>query len=220
MTPPNTPPARPPADRRRTPARRVGARAGQACALATTLLVLGCNGGGSGAPSGGPTFVAFASDFNGFRDWSSAPAMQASTLPPLDAGDGTNGLGAADGGAADAGIHGGPLTVYWKAPPPHGATTFPLGTIIVKEPSDGDLTTRQIFAMVKRGGDFNPTGAVNWEWFELQNVDSATVQIVWRGFGPPAGETYGGNPAFCNGCHVIAAGNDDVWSSALQLTNF
>ena len=94
------------------------------------------------------------------------------------------------------------------------------GTIIVKEPSDGDLTTRQIFAMVKRGGDFNPTGAVNWEWFELQNVDSATVQIVWRGFGPPAGETYGGNPAFCNGCHVIAADNDDVWSSALQLSNF
>jgi hypothetical protein len=185
-------------------------------------LMLGALGLACGAtpPSSmpGTTFTAFATDFEGFHSWPSAPATPSPNLPPVPGGDGV------DAGtiAADGGVHVLPLTVYWNRPPPTGSTTFPVGTIIVKETDEADLTARKIFAMVKRGGDFNATGAVNWEWFELQNGVDSGVVINWRGFGPPSGsaDVYGGNPTICNNCHVIAAANDDVWSSAVQLANF
>jgi hypothetical protein len=164
-------------------------------------------------------FVAQTSDFQGFHDWQSAPAMPATTLPPVDGGDGI------DAGAVtlgDAGtVHNMPLTVYWNSSPPHGSTTFPVGTIIVKETSEADITARKIFSMVKRGGDFNPNGAVNWEWFELQNLADGSVSINWDGAQAPGGmDVYSSNPNLCNECHLKAAANDDVWSSALQLSNF
>jgi len=193
----------------------VRARLGRIVVLAAA--VGGCQAGSPSSPPDSQYFVAFAPDFYGFHAWPSALAVPAPTLPPPQGGVG-------DGGSADAGvdggIHSGPLTVYWKQPPPGGSTSFPLGTIIVKEGDSGDLTTQQIFAMVKRGGDFNPTGAVGWEWFELKNIDEDHDQIIWRGVGPPAGERYGGDPATCNACHVQAAANDCIWSSALQLADF
>jgi hypothetical protein len=189
--------------------------------------VSGCQAAGASSPPDAQYFVAFAPDFYGFHDWPSAIAVPAPTLPTPQSGAGDGGLrdgGSGDGGLADAGadggIHSGPLTVYWNRAPVAGSTSFPVGTIIVKEGDSGDLTTRQIFAMVKRGGDFNPTGAVGWEWFELKNIDEDSDAIVWRGVGPPAGERYGGDPATCNDCHAQAASNDCVWSSALQLAGF
>ena len=49
--------------------------------------------------------------------------------------------------------------------PPAGATSYPVGTILVKaiEPSD-DATTWELFGMVKRGGGFNASGATDWEY--------------------------------------------------------
>lgn len=185
-------------------------------------LGLACGAGTPSASSAG-TFTAFASDFEGFHDWPSAPARPAATLPAVPGGDGVDAATPADAGVSDGGVHTLPLTVYWKVPPPlPGSTTFPLRTIIVKETSEADPTARKIFAMVKRGGDFNPTGAVDWEWFELQNAVDGGAVINWRGYGPPSGsgDVYGGNPTICNTCHLIAAANDDVWSSAVQLTNF
>ncbi len=188
-------------------------------ALLLSTLWMGCNAGGTPSTPVG-TFTAFASDFLGFHDWTSAAATPASTLPPFDASFGV----AADGGGltGDGGVHTLAETVYLNHPPPSGSTTFPVGTIIVKETEEAEPTARKTFAVVKRGGDFNPTGAVNWEWFELQNSANGGVVINWRGYGPPSGsaDIYGGDPAVCNHCHLIAAANDDIWSSSLQLTNF
>jgi hypothetical protein len=145
------------------------------------------------------TFLAFATTFAGYRNWSHAAAT-------------------ADG--APSGVHtNGPMTVYWNELPPHGGVEFPVGTTIVKE-TDPGVSPAQIFAMVKRGGGYNSTGARGWEWFELQSPDSDSVIILWRGVGPPNGETYGGDPTTCNTCHAQAVGNDFVWSTALQLSSF
>lgn len=193
-----------------------GARVLAVLGLGAALAVGGCHAGqaagqadGAAGGDGGNYFVAFAPDFYGFRTWSSAPAVPIATLPPPPVPD----------GGADGGIHVGMLTVFWNAPPPAGSSRFPVGTIIVKETDGGAVTSRQVFAMVKRGGDFNAGGAVDWEWFELMNIDDQHVTVVWRGVGPPAGERYGGNPATCNDCHLRAASNDDVWSSALALAS-
>jgi hypothetical protein len=193
--------------------------AGLALSLAAALVPAGCAANGPPAAPGG-TFVAFASNFQGFHGWSSAAATPAAGLPAIDGGDG---VAVPDGGAAtDGGIHRLPLTVYWNQAPPSGSSAFPVGTIIVKETDEVDPTARQIFAMVKRGGNFNAAGAVDWEWFELKNAADGTVAVSWHGYGPPSGsgDVYGGNPAVCNSCHMVAAPNDYVWSGALQLSNF
>lgn len=151
---------------------------------------------GTGAlPSVSPTtsFVAFSSDFQGFRAWPSF------TLP-----------GAPDvgGGAHVAGDR----TVYINQVPAAGSTTFAKGTIIVKAITGPDP---KLFAMVKRGGDFNGTGAVGWEWFEVHELSGDTVMDVeWRGVGPPDGENYAGNAeGGCNGCHSTSP-RDSVLSVA------
>lgn len=172
--------------------------------LSTALLAAACSSSGaSTSDAGAPTtFVAYASSFDNFHQWSSAPATAAD-----DAGDGLHGLG--------------PLRVYWNEAPPHGATAFPVGTIIVKETEESDVTQRTVFAMVKRGGGFNSGGANGWEWFSLLDDTDGSVTLLWRGVVAPPGQTYA-NQAIgdCNGCHVQAAANDSVWDSALQLSKF
>jgi hypothetical protein len=147
------------------------------------------------------SFLAFAASFQGFQRWDHYPA-------PADQ----------DAGAADP-VHVDPTLIEYvnhRAPP--GNAPFPVGTMIVKEGTQGDPLQRQFFAMVKRGGDYNATGAIGWEWFELQNVaePAGSVSIVWRGFGPPEGEIYGGNAkAGCNECHVTAE-HDAVFAPEAQ----
>jgi hypothetical protein len=200
------------------PWQSAGRRALLALALGGAASATGCNAAAPGKGGDGGVFVAFASDFNGFHDWpgKAFPAEPSPNLPPVDAG----GVGP-DGGATDGGVHPLPETEYWKIPSPITGNEFPLRTIIVKETNEADPTARQVFALVKRGGDFNPTGAVDWEWFELKNVADGSVVINWHGYGPPSGsaDIYGGNPAVCNTCHLKAAANDYVWSAALQLSN-
>lgn len=158
------------------------------------LAPIGC-AGARGEPDPSPpaepaksgTFIAFAADFQGFQGWDHYPAR-------------------GDGGASDP-AHADPTLVEYinrRAPP--GSLTFPVGTMIVKEGSEGDPLEREFFAMVKRGGDYNASGAVGWEWFELRNLATpGTVTIVWRGFGPPMGEIYGGDAlGGCNECHASA----------------
>jgi hypothetical protein len=149
-------------------------------------------------------FVAYASSFDCYQSWANTAPATAEN----DAGDGLHGVG--------------PLQVYWNASPAHGSTSFPVGTIIVKETQEADVTQRVVFAMVKRGGGFNaPPGANGWEWFSLQNNTDQSVNILWRGIVAPPGQTYA-NQAIgdCNGCHTLANGNDAVWDDALQLANF
>ena len=175
---------------------------GKGALLMSALLGLACASGPTSKDGGtqSDAFIAFSADFAGFHDWQSFDVTK-------DAAPGT--------------IHPDAMLIeYLNKPPPSGSTEFPVGTIIVKEGTDGDPTTRQFFAMAKRGANWNVDGATGWEWFELRNAANGGVGIVWRGVGPPAGEVYGGDPnAGCNTCHV-QCGNDAVCAKAVQLAQF
>ena len=107
----------------------------------------------------------------------------------------------------------GPRTHYINMVPPSGSTEFPVGTIIVEAMEGASAHT---VAAVKRGGGYN--GGRNWEWFE---VKENPVAIVWRGLGPPNGESYGGDPNGCNTCHSACGGDNDLRCSPyLQLSSF
>jgi hypothetical protein len=142
----------------------------------------------------GPVFQAYARDFQGFEKW------------PSETFDDPNAAGATH----VAGIR----TIYLNQAPPADAPEFPLGTIIVKQTSDG-----KIFAQVKRGGGYNLKGAKNWEWFEIAKNAAGVVYIQWGATFPPAGEAYGGDPNGCNSCHMLgdALTNDYVIAPGLSL---
>jgi len=151
-----------------------------------------CGGGGGGDPP--DVFLAFSTTFAPFRSWTSFHSD-----------------GPADDGTVTPDVLG-PRTQYINQAPAHGAAEFPVGTVIVEARESGE---RKIFAGVKRGGGFNAGGAADWEWFELAEQP---VTIVWRGVGPPLGDTYGGDPnGGCNACHTKCAGNDYVCSAKLAL---
>lgn len=170
-------------------------------------LIAACGDGGDAPATGsdatnagtGGTFIAFTPAFEGWRTWEKFPL----------------GEGSAQGQAHLAG----PRSEYLNKRPPKGSTEFPVGTIIVKELEVGALEDRKVFAMVKRGGSYNAASAPGWEWFELKNAPDGTMGgIVWRGFGPPAGEQYGGDKNGCASCH--SGGNDFVPGAPLALSNF
>ncbi len=147
---------------------------------------------------GGVPFIAEASDFTGFHAWRSFYIDD--NLAP-----------------GDSHING-PRHVFINHVPPEGSTQFPVGTIIVKETDPpGPVTGRTVFASVKRGGNFDPTGDRNWEWFSLQNLANGTESILWRGAGPSSGGVYG-NAALggCNACHGSAASTDYVLTPQLE----
>lgn len=163
--------------------------------LLATLVACGTSDDDTGPV--GDTFIAFSTSFADFRTWHSAHSDG-----PVD-----------DGTISPDAI--GPRTLYIDPVPPSGATEFPVGTIVV-EAREGNLTN--IFARVKRGGGYNEGGARNWEWFEL--IENP-VAIIWRGLGPPNGESYGGDPNACNSCHEQRCGaNDFTCSPTLQLSSF
>ncbi len=168
---------------------------------AVVLLTAGCGSSDEQQrDAGGGSYLAFASNFAGYEAWQHAASIGAEGAP--------------------AGVHDlGPMTVFWNQLPPAGAEEFEVGTIIVKQ-TDPGAATPQVFAMVKRGGDYNSAGARNWEFFELLPGSAAAPVILWRGVGPPNGESYGGDPNTCNTCHSQAATHDYVWSTVLQQSLF
>jgi hypothetical protein len=170
-----------------------------ALGLAAVAACSGDDQAAKGPASSDGCFLAFNPAFDGFRSWTSY------------AYDGTN--------TGDAGVHvSGPRTEYINALPAHGSTTFPVGTIIAKEVGANDPSNHHIFAMVKRGCDYDSVGAKGWEWMEITEV-SGGATIKWRGLGPPAGEVYGGDPNGCSSCHVACGANDDVCSTHIVLSN-
>jgi hypothetical protein len=161
-------------------------------------VTLAAAGAGAAACTPGPSddrpFVAWNSDFKGYKNWASI------SLDNPNAGGSTHVAGK--------------RTIYINHEPPAGASQFPVGTIIVKETAaDG-----KIFARAKVGGTYNDTGAVGWEWYELQTTRGVTI-IGWEGKGPRSSESYGGDPNVgCNTCHKLAVDNDYVLTPALRLT--
>ena len=169
-------------------------------ALAVALVTIAC--GRKREPPVLPRpapFIAFERDFTGFRDW---PAVE---LPKLEA----QGVTHTEGEAKE----------WVNAHPGTGRSSFPVGTMIVKEVTNREKKTQEIFAMVKRGGDYNLRGAPGWEWFELRERADESFAIVWRGINAPNGEDYAGDPlGGCNSCHQLAAKNDYVKTTTLTLS--
>jgi hypothetical protein len=170
-----------------------------ALTIGLLLPLAGCSSTDATTTDAGATFTAYQSTFQDFRSWSSftfdAPAIPGS--PHLVAGV---------------------RTEYLNHCPPAGATEFPVGTIIVKEFDSTPVALRQVFAMVKVGGGYDSQGAVNWEWYELQNNADGSVTILWNGAVAPPGEPYADTPISCNQCHVGGKQNDYVQAAALQLS--
>jgi hypothetical protein len=164
---------------------------------AWVVIALAAACGTSDPAPDGDTFLAFSSSFAGFRDWTSFH----SDGPPDDGTTPPDALGA--------------RTLYIDPVPDPGLATFPVGTIIVEARETGALN---LFARVKRGGGYNQGGARDWEWFE---ITENPIAIVWRGLGPPNGESYGGDPNACNTCHAMrCSANDFTCAQQLDLASF
>lgn len=167
-----------------------------ALALALAGLGLGCETGGEPEPA---EFIALQRDFEGFARWEHESLGIAETTP---------------------GHPGGQRTVYVNERPPADADEVPVGTVIVKTMETDDFGLL-VLAMAKRGADYNPDGAIGWEWFELAIDDTGHPVIVWRGKDPPDGECYGClpgtesmiEPTSCNDCHEAVADRDYVYTS-------
>ncbi len=162
------------------------------CLLVSSLAA--CGGAESSAPPPAPestSFVAFARDFEGFESWAAFPL-----------GVGVPAIGEIEG----------PRTVYASRLPAPGEAALPIGTRLVKVIGDGPIETRQVFAMAKRGGDYNAFGARGWEWFELERDARGALTIDWRGISPPDGTSYGSNirGGACNECHVEQGAASDA----------
>jgi hypothetical protein len=105
------------------------------------------------------------------------------------------------------------------------AGSYPIGTMIVKTVELGDPTTWTIHARAKRGGGFNPQGALGWEWFELHTFTTGQTSILWRGDKPPIDHGYEALPglgttatteAACNTCHTGAHDGDSILAAPLR----
>jgi hypothetical protein len=174
------------------------------CAMLALVVFVSAVAGCDDKPS---VFIALDSDFATFESWPSV-MLGSEPLP---------------------GHPPGPRFGYLNRKAPKGAKQYPVGTVIVKaiEPPGALDTGWEIFAMAKRGGNFNPEGALNWEFFRLKIVDGAP-HIVTRGL-TAADPDDGGLGYFdqlgndfvdmCNGCHGTKASvaTDHVLSPLLQL---
>ena len=162
------------------------ARMWQWFGVAALVAVAGCGG------SPGQIKIALDSDFAPYTTWSSYYL----------------------GDQPVAGHPVGPRTGFLNQKAPPGATAYPVGTIIVKEIqtlSSTDKTTWDLFAMVKRGGNFDQGGALDWEFFILKLTADGVPTILDRGANPsdsvPDGGVdhgYGDSTAggvTCNACH-------------------
>lgn len=162
----------------------------------------------AGACAGGGDFVALTGDFADYRSW------ERFDVP---------------GPTTDDGHLTGPRQVWLNARPPAGATSFPVGTIIVKTAGSGDDPTAwTILGRARRdGGAYNADGAPGWEWFGLQADDAGRLAISWRGADAPEGvylslvDDTGAPPITsgdCNSCHALFGDNDTVATPALDLS--
>jgi hypothetical protein len=152
------------------------------------------------------SYIAVDRDFSTFEDWSY-----------FDLGVGKHVVSQA-----------GSKRVYINALPQAGDTEFRVGTIVVKVLELGDDPVNwQVHGMVKRGGEYNSTGAYGWEYFDFTlNADGVPRQN-WRGEQTPDGESYQvtvfttngvmvEDVPDCNTCHQ-SGNNDGVNTPALNL---
>lgn len=153
------------------------------CLLLVAVAGAGCGSGSD--PSTQAEIVAQQGDFAEFRTWKT-----------LYLGD-----------RALPGHPPGPRYGYVKPPGACGATGYPVGSILVKAVQPPDQPV-QLFAMAKRGGSYNPSGAKGWEFFVLRLDQNDAPVILGRGIDPanPDNPDAGGYFAglTCNVCHAIS----------------
>jgi hypothetical protein len=153
--------------------------------LAMMLAVFaGCGGtGGSGE-----VFIALQSDFADFLTWQKT-ALGDEPLEGHPAGERFG---------------------YVKQPLAAGMPAYPVGAMIVKTVEVmPDEQSWDLFAMVKRGGNYNAAGARNWEFFTLSVSAGGVPLIASRGSNPsdaPGATGHGysdptGSGVTCNRCH-------------------
>jgi len=83
---------------------------------------------------------------------------------------------------------------------------YPVGTRIVKQSNNPDLSINEVTAMVKRGNNFDATKN-NWEYFVLMpdgKIASDNDGNAMRGANLMGG--------MCVGCHSAAAGSDYIFT--------
>jgi hypothetical protein len=165
----------------------------RALLLALAVAVTGCDG------MEAPVFIAFQRDFAAFESW-----------PSVSIGE-------------PAFNHGTEARTGFRNQMPSGGK-YAVGTILVKTVESGTtFTDWELFAMAKRGRDFNAGGARDWEFFTLKlNADRVPI-IVARGTNPVEGATgaHGyvdpSSMVTCNRCHGAPGSEqtDHVISAAL-----
>jgi len=157
--------------------------------------------------AGDDQFVAITQDFAGYESWQSYD------------------LGGDDGGATDdagcAHVANVPRVAFINEIPPHGSTSFPVGTIIVKEIHTGATPADwAVFGMVKRGGDYGAgSGCPGWEWYGLTDDDDGGTRIQWSGSQASGTDPYA-NCGPCAGCHSAAQTNDCVLAPEMSLSQW
>lgn len=176
------------------------------CLLLCAALAAGCTEGEPGS-----VFIALQSDFASFESW-----------PKFFLGDGPL------DGHPTGGRHG-----FINKPAPKGSTTYPVGSILVKTVEFGTSKLEwEMFAMAKRGGEYNLGGAKDWEFFTLKFSTGGVPVIVTRGTNPADLESDGGAPGHgyadtagtgitCNRCHGLAGTErqDHIIASVLAPGN-
>lgn len=149
-----------------------------------SICTLSCGAAPPVDPLAGPgTFIAFDQDFAGFRSWQRYD------------------LGVMTPPGHPMGLQ----TLYVSRALPMGATRFEDRTIIVREiQSDPDPTKWDLFAMARRGGGYNASGAIDWEFFILSLDSQGAPHIISRGISPDETSSspyHPGEGVNCNTCH-------------------
>ena len=138
---------------------RSAARGAVVFALAVALAGAGCGGTPEDAGDGGASFVAFAPDFAAFSTWEHVTFESAA--------------------AAGATHVAGKRDVYINRKPPEGATTYPVGTIIV------ETRERHLYLIESETRALRYGIGVGREGFTWSGLLQITQKQQWPDWHPP-----------------------------------
>ena len=160
---------------------------------ASSLLLTNCTKDDDEETPANPEYIATDASFNNFTSW----VLEAANSGPDPA------LGPAH--------HGNDSTVtrmiYFKNGQDPVNGLYPVGTIIVKQSSNPDLTVDEVTAMVKRGNNFDADHN-DWEYFVLM-PDGTIAEDEQGNELRGAGDLFNG---MCLTCHTAAASSDYIFS--------
>lgn len=137
-------------------------------------------------------FIADANSFTNFKSWT----LVAQNQGPDPA------LGSAHAGNDSTVTR----YVYFRDNQSPADGTYPVGTRIVKESKNPDMSVHAVVAMAKRGNNFNTDGG-DWEWFIL--TTDGVIATDNEGTQQRGADLLGGA---CVSCHSQNSATDYVFS--------